>query len=71
MEYYPERLGHLFLSHQQVMIETMRANGSNNFKRPHMKKEKLAREGKLTTSLKAPLNVVAPTIEMLKRLKTE
>ena len=46
-----EKLNSVFLSLQQCMIEIMKVGGGNNYKQPHMGKEKLQREGLLPTTL--------------------
>ncbi|KAK1399051.1 hypothetical protein POM88_008914 [Heracleum sosnowskyi] len=43
-EYPSEKLNKVFLTHQMCMKEIMRANGDNDYKLPHMGKDRLARE---------------------------
>ncbi|KAL3519084.1 hypothetical protein ACH5RR_021673 [Cinchona calisaya] len=46
-EFPVEKLNHVFLTLQMCMIEVMKANGSNNYKVPHMNKSQLERNGYL------------------------
>ena len=57
-EYCPHKLNRVWLSYQQCMIEAMKLNGGNNYKLPHMKKDRLIRQGLLPTSLNIPLDLV-------------
>jgi len=42
-----EKLNNIFLNLQQCIVETIKNNGSNKYKVPHMGKAKLARRGML------------------------
>lgn len=56
------KLNNVFLSWQQCMIECMTVKGGNNYKVPHMGKEKLERKGLLPLNLKVPMNLHALTV---------
>ncbi|VFR00938.1 unnamed protein product [Cuscuta campestris] len=47
----PECLNKVWLSYQQVMTKVMEHEGNNNYKLPHMGKDRLAREGNLPKCL--------------------
>ncbi|XP_049373035.1 uncharacterized protein LOC125838026 [Solanum verrucosum] len=53
-----ERLNHVFLTLQACMIEVMKAKGGNNYKVPHMMKERLEREGNLPIQLSCVIDIV-------------
>ncbi|XP_049383023.1 uncharacterized protein LOC125847448 [Solanum stenotomum] len=53
-----ERLNHVFLTLQACMIEVMKAKGGNNYKVPHMMKERLEREGNLPIQLSCDIDIV-------------
>ena len=50
-----DKLKNVFLSLQQCLIEVMKCDGGNNYKLPHMGKEKLARQGFLPDNIACPL----------------
>jgi hypothetical protein len=50
-----DKLKNVFLSLQQCLIEVMKCGGGNNYKLPHMGKEKLARHGLLPDIIACPL----------------
>ena len=50
-EYDPRKLNRMWLTHQQCMNETLKCNGGNEYKLPHMNKTKLERENKLPVRL--------------------
>ena len=60
-DYCPHLLNRIWLTHQQCMIKTMEERGSNIYKRPHMRKAVLARQGILPASLNVPLELVQQT----------
>ena len=51
-EYDPVVLNKMWLTHQAVMNEILKHDGTNAFKLPHIKKDVLTREGRLPTRLK-------------------
>jgi len=53
-----DKLNHTFLTLQQCMVETIKNDGSNKYKVPHMGKAKLARRGLLPDRLTCPHEVV-------------
>ncbi|MFI5421594.1 MAG: hypothetical protein ACHQ1H_11555 [Nitrososphaerales archaeon] len=60
-----EKLNNVFLSLQQCLIEVMKVNGGNNYRLPHMGKEKLARQGRLPENLQCPIDVLKAAQEAL------
>lgn len=50
-----DKLKNVFLSLQQCLIEVMKCGGGNNYKLPHMGKEKLTRQGCLPDNIVCPL----------------
>ena len=50
-EYSPKKINRMWLTHQACMNETLKCNGGNEYKLPHMNKDKLEREGRLPTVL--------------------
>ena len=50
-----DKLKNVFMSMQQCLIEVMKCGGGNNYKLPHMGKEKLARQGCLPDNIACPL----------------
>ena len=51
-ELYPkERINHIWLSLMTVMNEIIDSNGDNDYKIPHIGKERLEREGRLPVTL--------------------
>lgn len=63
---YPaDDINKLWLSYQQCMIESLKVQGTNRYKLPHMKKDKLLRDGNLPTSLHIPLDLVQNTIALI------
>jgi hypothetical protein len=56
--YSPVALNKVWLSYQQTMIEIMKVDGQNSYKRPHMGKDRLIRNQMLPDALTIPLDVV-------------
>lgn len=54
----PEKINKCFLSLQQCMIETLKVNGGNDYKQPHMGKGHLARIQALPVSLQVPTTLL-------------
>ncbi|XP_065862399.1 uncharacterized protein [Euphorbia lathyris] len=57
----------IFLTLQQCMIETMKIQGSNKYRIPHMKKAVLERESQLPTQLKCESELVQEVLNHLNR----
>ena len=55
--YTANDINKIWVTHQSCMVEILKALGGNQYKIPHMKKDKLLREGKLPTSLCVPLQL--------------
>ncbi|CAH9059796.1 unnamed protein product, partial [Cuscuta epithymum] len=53
-----ESLGNVFLTLQLCMIEVMKKLGGNNYKVPHINKQRLEREGILPTTISCDLDVL-------------
>ena len=51
VELDPKTLNKVFLTHQQVLERIILCDGGNNYKLPHMGKERLARQGQLPVSI--------------------
>lgn len=49
-EYDPERLNRIWLTHGAVLNAIISIDGGNNYSLPHLKKDQLARNGKLPSS---------------------
>ena len=56
----------VFLSLQQCMIESLKCEGGNFYKLPHMGKDKMLRNGTLPSALHLDINLVHNTIEHVK-----
>ncbi|VFQ76659.1 unnamed protein product [Cuscuta campestris] len=54
----PETLNKVWLTYQQVLTKVMEHEGSNNYRLPHMGKDRLAREGNLPKSLSIDLDLI-------------
>ncbi|CAK4633674.1 unnamed protein product [Aphanomyces euteiches] len=54
-----------------IAFETIRASGNNNYKIPHMRKKKLAREGMLPETIEVDEAVVEAGLEQLKDMDLE
>ncbi|VFQ71258.1 unnamed protein product [Cuscuta campestris] len=57
----PETLNKVWLTYQQVLTKVMEHEGSNNYRLPHMGKDRLAREGNLPKSLSIDLDLIQKT----------
>ncbi|XP_015161378.1 uncharacterized protein [Solanum tuberosum] len=53
-----EQLNHVFLTLQSCMIEVMKDNGGNNYKVPHLNKNRLEREDNLPLQLCCDIGIV-------------
>ena len=58
-----EKLNNVFLTLQTCMNEIVDANGDNDYKIVHMRKEVLEREGMLPRSIRTTKNANASTVE--------
>ena len=56
----------VFLSLQNCMIETLKCEGGNFYKLPHMGKDKLIRKGTLPSALHIDINLVHNTMQLVK-----
>lgn len=63
------KLNYNFLTLQQCMIETIKVGGGNNYKMPHMGKERLEREGNLPETLPCDIGLVAAAHLSLSQIK--
>lgn len=63
----PRLLNHVFLSLQYMMIEIMKNGGDNNFKLPHVGKERMERHGLLLHSVEIPKEVLLDCVSSLLR----
>lgn len=54
MEFCPRKANRIFVTLQTVLLESMKKNGCNNYKIPHMNKEQLERQDMLPTSIPCP-----------------
>ena len=52
LAYDPKKINRMWITHQMCMNETLKHHGGNNYKLPHMNKEKLEREGRLPVAIK-------------------
>ncbi|MFZ9075472.1 MAG: hypothetical protein ACO2Z3_06685 [Flavobacteriaceae bacterium] len=57
-EYNPELIDNVFLTLQNCMIEILKNGGSNDYKIPHLGKQKLRNQGILPVSLVCPRGVL-------------
>jgi len=55
----------IFLTLQKCMIEIMKKRGCHKYKIPHMKKERLERQGQLPMQLKCDATLVQDIVEYL------
>ena len=69
--YSPVKLNKVWISYQQCMIETMRVDGNNKYKLPHMGKDRLIRLGELPESLNVPFELVAHTTAVIEQANVE
>ena len=56
----------VFLSLQNCMIETLKCEGGNFYKLPHMGKDKMIRKGTLPSALHIDINLVHNTMQLVK-----
>ncbi|VFQ96364.1 unnamed protein product [Cuscuta campestris] len=61
----PETLNKVWLSYQQVLTKIMEHEGGNNYKLPHMGKDRLARAGTLPDSLSIDIGLIQKTSTLL------
>ncbi|KAL3519040.1 hypothetical protein ACH5RR_021629 [Cinchona calisaya] len=64
-EFPVEKLNQVFLTLQMCMIEVMKANGSNNYKVPHMNKSQLERNCYLPKQLNCDSNLLERVSQIL------
>ncbi|XP_015163525.1 uncharacterized protein [Solanum tuberosum] len=62
-----ERLNHVFLTLQCCMNEVMKDSGGNNYKVPHMNKERLERENNLPLQVRCDVDVVNQALTLLQQ----
>ncbi|XP_019170991.1 PREDICTED: uncharacterized protein LOC109166493 [Ipomoea nil] len=62
-----ESLSNVFLTLQLYMVEVMKKFGGNNYKLPHINKQKLAREGRLPTNILCDPEVLTEAISSLQQ----
>nr|GME01584.1 Transposase, Tc1-like protein [Ipomoea batatas]GME17943.1 Transposase, Tc1-like protein [Ipomoea batatas]GME18569.1 Transposase, Tc1-like protein [Ipomoea batatas] len=60
-----ESLSNVFLTLQLCMVEVMKRFGGNNYKIPHINKQKLEREGRLPTTISCDMEVLNEAISSL------
>jgi hypothetical protein len=60
-----DKMKNVFLSLQQCLIEVMKCGGGNNYKLPHMDKEKMARHDLLSDNIACPLALYSSARERL------
>ncbi|XP_059315803.1 uncharacterized protein LOC132066517 [Lycium ferocissimum] len=60
------RLNHVFLTLQSCMVEVMKDKGGNNYKIPHMNKERLERGGNLPIQVCCDVGVVNEAVALLR-----
>ncbi|ETV79737.1 hypothetical protein H257_06975 [Aphanomyces astaci] len=63
----PTTLNANFLTLQTCLVEVIRAGGNKNYKKPHMGKAKLLREGRLPDSIVCPREVVEHGQEIMNK----
>ncbi|CAA7037110.1 unnamed protein product [Microthlaspi erraticum] len=64
-EYPPKQVNKIFLTLQSCLLETMKIGGANTYKIPHMKKDRLEREGRLPIQLACDPILVQEVISSL------
>lgn len=62
-----DTLNKLFLSLQDCMIETIKVNGGNNYKQPHMAKDRQINNDTLPVSLEVKAEVLANALSVLNK----
>ncbi|XP_019196986.1 PREDICTED: uncharacterized protein LOC109191356 isoform X2 [Ipomoea nil] len=66
-----ESLSNVFLTLQLCMVEVMKKFGGNNYKLPHINKQKLAREGLLPTTISCDPELLIEAISSLQQESIE
>ncbi|VFQ77212.1 unnamed protein product [Cuscuta campestris] len=61
----PETLNKVWLTYQQVLTKVMEHEGNNNYRLPHMGKDRLAREVNLPKSLSIDLDLIQKTARLV------
>lgn len=61
----PMTINKVFLTLQGCLTEIMKVKGHNNYKIPHMCKDRLIREGTLPVSLTIPMDLAKESIQFL------
>ncbi|XP_057779623.1 uncharacterized protein LOC130998210 [Salvia miltiorrhiza] len=64
-EYPPEKLNHVFITLQSCYHEIIKARGGNDYKIPHMNKERLSRLGLLPDCIQVEETLVRETLQFL------
>ncbi|XP_057808982.1 uncharacterized protein LOC131023458 [Salvia miltiorrhiza] len=64
-EYPPQKINHVFLTFQSCYQEIIKAKGDNNYKIPHMNKERLERIGMLPDAISISQQLVDESMEFL------
>jgi hypothetical protein len=65
MEYSPHKANKIFVTLQTVLREAMKIKGGNNYKIPHMQKERLEREQRLPLQISCEPSLLAEAIDSL------
>lgn len=63
--YKVDTLEKVFITLQTVLVEVMKDEGGNNYKPPHMGKDKLKKEGKLSDTLEVDDKLYQKTLELI------
>ena len=64
-EYDVDKLNRIFLTLQTIMVEVMNYRGGNSYKIPHLRKERLERQGMLPPMIHFPREVYDNAMEIL------
>ncbi|XP_057796058.1 uncharacterized protein LOC131012156 [Salvia miltiorrhiza] len=70
-EYPPEKLNNVFLTLQGCYQEIIKCKGGNNYKIPHMNKERLSRQGILPRCIQVEESLVKESLEFLQMESSE
>ncbi|XP_057770687.1 uncharacterized protein LOC130990472 [Salvia miltiorrhiza] len=70
-EYPPEKLNNVFLTLQGCYQEIIKCKGGNNYKIPHMNKERLSRQGMLPRCIQVEESLVKEGLEFLQMESSE
>ncbi|CAN6282532.1 unnamed protein product, partial [Urochloa humidicola] len=65
MEYSPHKANKIFVTLQTVLMEVMKIKGCNNYKIPHMNKDRLEREERLPLQISCPPLLLAEAVGSL------